>query len=57
MLRGRGLKMSVQPTWSRAATPPSMVTRPASSAMYMYQRRSVEDAPSSPAAARSFDAM
>src|SRR5260370_37453148 len=43
----------VQPSWSSVAAPESIASRPTRSAMYMYQRRSVAEAPSSRTAARS----
>src|SRR5260370_15391276 len=47
----------VQPSWSSVAAPESIASRPTRSAMYMYQRRSVAEAPSSRTAARSLAAV
>src|SRR5256885_7898395 len=47
----------VHPSCIRYAALDSMVSRPTSRATYMYQRRSVAEAPSSPTAARSRDAI
>ena len=56
---GDGLPVArrYHPAWREIWVPASMVSRPTSSATYMYQRRSVADVPSSPTAARSRHAI